>query len=220
MDINVVLNRLMRLAQLDTSPFDEVRDDQRELIPAIAIVALSGLVAGLGAMIWLFFSAPSNFDVQFGNALLYIVVLGTIFTVVLWAVWVGVTGVVLQTVFKEPVEMLALFRTMGYASFPFAISLLMLIPALSMGFALAALVAWFVLSIFAVQAASGADSGKVIKSSMIGFVAFLVLFGLFARGTGIASGAFLFSEGSKAIEQGEFWKYDQGGFSCSWPCTD
>src|SRR5688572_24394379 len=118
MDFNLVLNRLLRLAQLDTSPFDEVRDDQRELIPAIAIVAVSALIASIGAALWLMFEKPEGLDLEWGNIVLYLIVLGTIFTVVLWAVWVGVTGVVLQSLFKEPVEMMALFRTMGYASFP------------------------------------------------------------------------------------------------------
>jgi hypothetical protein len=218
MDFNLVLNRLLRLAQLDTSPFDEVRDDQRELIPAIAIVAVSALLASIGPLIWLLIEKPSEFDLEWANAILYLVVLGTIFTVVLWAVWVGVTGVLLQSVFKEQVDMMALFRTMGYASFPFALSFVMLVPALSTGVGLAALVAWFVLSIFAVQAASGADSGKVIKSAMIGFVVFAVLFGLFARATGIASGVFVFSEGPRAIAEGEYWKFEQDDFSCAWPC--
>jgi hypothetical protein len=212
MDINLVLNRLMRLAQLDTSPFDEVRDDPRENITAVAIVAVSALLAGIGTMLWLIL-IKGDFvgdaaDLDFVSVFLKVILLGTIFTVVMWAVWVGVTGVVLQSVFKEPVDMLSLARTMGYASFPFAASFLVLLPFLSMGVGLAALVAWFVLTIFAVQAASGADSGKVIKATLAGFFVFAVILGIFGRGTGIATGVFINSE-SRGIAEGEF--YDFGG---------
>lgn len=208
MDPNLILNRLVRLAQLDTSPFDEVRDDQRELIPAIAIVAISALLAGIGTWLWLLFVKPDGpISVDFVNVLLNVWLLGTAMTVALWAVWVGVTAVVLQSVFKEPVEFTSLFRTMGYASFPFAASFLMLLPYLHMGIGLAAIVGWFVLSIFAVQAATGADSGKVIKSTLAGFLVFAVLLGMFARGAGIGTGIFINSE-SRAVGEGEFYEVD------------
>ena len=45
MDPNVVINRLVRLAKLDTTVFDEVRDDANELIPAIVITVVSALLA-------------------------------------------------------------------------------------------------------------------------------------------------------------------------------
>jgi hypothetical protein len=212
MDFNLVLNRLKRLAQLDTSPFDEVRDDPRETLPAVLIVVAGCLLTGIGLLIWLLFEKPDGpVDVDFVNWLLYIWILGTIVTVIMWAVWVGVTAVMLQSFFKEPVDMMALFRTMGYASFPFAASVLMLLPYISLGIGIAALVGWFVLSIFAVQAASGADSGKVIKSTLAGFVVFAVILSIFARGTGIATGAFLHSD-SQTIEEGEFYEIDVDGF--------
>jgi hypothetical protein len=208
MDFQLILNRLMRLAQLDTSPFDEVRDDQRETLPAILIVVAGSLLSGIGLWLWLLFVKPDGpVDVDFVNVLLYIWLLGTVVTVVMWAVWVGVTAVLLQSFFKEPVDMMSLFRTMGYASFPFAAGLLMLIPYLHMGIGLAALVAWFVLSIFAVQATSNADSGKVIKSTLAGFLVFAVILGMFARGTGIGTGVFINSE-SRAIGEGEFYELD------------
>jgi hypothetical protein len=172
----------------------------------VLIVAVSCLLTGIGLWLWLLFEVPNGLDIDFVNVLLYIWLLGTVVTVIMWAVWVGVTAVVLQNFFKERVDMLALFRTMGYASFPFAAGFLMLIPHLSMGIGLVTLVAWFVLSIFAVQAATGADSGKVIKSTLAGFLVFAIVLGLFARSTGISTGVFLHSE-SRAISEGEFFEF-------------
>ena len=52
MDPNVILGRVLRLARLDTSVFDEVRDDQNETIPAVIIAAISALLAGIGSFLW------------------------------------------------------------------------------------------------------------------------------------------------------------------------
>jgi len=52
MDPNVILNRVLRLARLDTSVFDEVRDDQNETVPAVIIAAISAFLAGLGSFLW------------------------------------------------------------------------------------------------------------------------------------------------------------------------
>ena len=52
MDPNVVLNRLMRLARLDTTVFEEVRDDANETIPAIVIAVASCFLSGLGLFLW------------------------------------------------------------------------------------------------------------------------------------------------------------------------
>lgn len=207
MDPNIIFGRLVRLAKLDTSVFDEVRDDPKETLPAVAIVAISALLAGIGAWLWLTLVKPfGGLDIDFVNILLFIWLLGTILTVGAWALWVGVTWLVLQNVYKEQVEFQTLLRTMGYAAFPFAFSILMAIPALSMGFALVPLVGWFVLSIFAVQAASGAESDRVIKANLAGFLACCLLLGLFARGFGIATGVFVVSEGLKPAVEGEYYK--------------
>ena len=45
MDPNAVLNKLIRLAKLDTTVFDEVRDDANELIPAMIVAAVSALLS-------------------------------------------------------------------------------------------------------------------------------------------------------------------------------
>jgi hypothetical protein len=210
MDINAILNRVMRLARLDTTVFDEVRDDERELIPAIVIVAVSALLAGIGAWLWLLFVKPDGTDLDFGNVFLKIIVIGTIFAAVLWGVWVAVTYVVLVQFYKEQTDLMSLLRTMGYAAFPFSLSLLMFIPGLSFGIALAAVVLWFVMSTYAVQAASNAQSDRVVMANAIGFIVFAVVMALIARESGLTTGVFVNSE-SRAIGEGEYYKVDLGG---------
>ena len=209
MDINAILNRVMRLARLDTTVFDEVRDDERELIPAVVIVAISSLLAGVGAWLWLLFVKPAGVDLDFGNVLLKIMLIGTIFAAVLWGVWVAITYVILVQVYKEQTDLMSLMRTMGYAAFPISLSLLMFIPGLSFGIALAAIVLWFVMSTYAVQAASNASSDRVVMANAIGFIVFAVFMALIARESGLTTGVFVNAE-SQAIREGEYHKLDLG----------
>jgi multisubunit Na+/H+ antiporter MnhF subunit len=99
---------------------------------------------------------------------------------------------------------------MGYAAFPFSLSLLMFIPGLSFGIALAAIVLWFVMSTYAVQAASNAPSDRVVMANAIGFIVFAVFMALIARQSGLTTGVFVNAE-SRAIAEGEYYDLDLGG---------
>lgn len=209
MDPNAIMNKVMRLARLDTSVFDEVRDDPKEIGPAIILVAISALIAGIGVMLWLLFVKPDGADLDFAGVLLKVLILGTIFAVVLWGVWVAVTYFVLVQVFKEPADIQVLARTMGYAAVPFALSFLMLIPGISLGIGIVALVIWFVMSIYAVQAATGASPDRVIIANLAGFAVFAIIMSFLASVTGMTTGAFVqsdnvFTEGT--IFEGEYYE--------------
>src|SRR5512140_3875835 len=151
MDPNAILKRLVRLAKLDTTVFDEVRDDEKELIPAIAIAVIATLISAIGAWLYLILKAPSGIDVDFGKVFLKEILLGSIFSLVLWGVWVGTVYVVLVQFFKEQADIQSLVRTMGYAAFPLSIALFMFITPLSLGIGVTAMVLWFVMSTYAIQ---------------------------------------------------------------------
>ena len=91
MDPNVVINRLVRLAKLDTTVFDEVRDDANELIPAIVITVVSALLAGLGALLFWSVVASGTPDRVFVNQVIF----GTIFMAVMYGVAALVVYVVM-----------------------------------------------------------------------------------------------------------------------------
>jgi len=121
MDPNAILNRILRLARLDTTVFDEVRDDEKELIPALIVAGIAALLAGLGAL--LFFQV--NFDTTPDGLFLRTFIMGSIFLAALYGAWVLIAYVVLVQVFKATADLQSLFRTMGYAAVPLALSLLM-----------------------------------------------------------------------------------------------
>lgn len=174
MDPNVVMNRLVRLAKLDTTVFDEVRDDATELIPAIVIAAVSALLAGLGAFLFWKTVAAGTPDNAFVNE----VILGVIFMIVLYGVAIAAVYVVMAQMFKVQVDIQALARTMGYAAFPLAFSVLMFIPLLWPIFAIVPLALLLVTMIYAVQSASGAESNQVVIASLIGFAVFVLFLGV------------------------------------------
>jgi len=176
MDPNVMINRIIRLAKLDTTVFDEVRDDPAELIPALIVAGVSALLAGLGAFLWWQF----NFDFTPDNLFLNTFILGGIFLAAMYAVWVLLAYVMLVQVFKATADLQALFRTMGYAAIPFALSLLMFIPILHPVFAIVPLVLVFVLAIYAVQAVTSADSTQVVIANTVGLTVMVLVLGIVA----------------------------------------
>ncbi len=80
--------------------------------------------------------------------------------------------------FKVQVDLQALVRTMGYAAFPLAFSLLMFIPIVWPVFAIVPLALLLVTMIYAVQSATGAESNQVVIASLIGFAVFVLVLGL------------------------------------------
>lgn len=179
MDPNVIINRLVRLAKLDTTVFDEVRDDPKELIPAIVIAAISAVLAGLGALLFWSVVAAATPDSAFVNQ----VILGSIFMAVMYGVAALVVYVVMAQMFKVQVDLQTLVRTMGYASFPLAFSVLMFIPILWPVFAIVPLALLLVTTIYAVQSATGAESNQVVIASLIGFAVFVLVLGLISSTT-------------------------------------
>ena len=176
MDPTAILNRILRLARLDTTVFDEVRDDEKELVPALIVAGIASLLAGLGAaLFWEF-----NFDRGPDNVWLNNFILGGLFMAALYMVWILIAYVIVVQVFKATADLQALIRTMGYAAVPLAISVLMFIPVLYPVFAIVPLALLFVLSIYAVQSVTNADSTQVVMANLAGFSAMVLVLSIVA----------------------------------------
>jgi len=182
MDPNVILNRIMRLAKLDTTVFDEVRDDQRELVPALVIAAVAAFLGGLGTFLWWQIVPSGKPESTFLNTF----ILGSIFLAVVYGVAILVTYVVLAQMYKVQADLQAMLRTCGYAAAPLALIVLMLFPVIYPVFAIVPFAMLFVMMIYAVQSATGADSNQVVMSCLIGFTVMVLVLGLIAGVTDIA----------------------------------
>lgn len=192
MDPNAVINRIVRLAKLDTTVFDEVKDDAAELIPALVVAAVSALLAGLGAFLYIQVNYSGKPDSLFVNT----AILGTLFLIAMYAVWVLVVYVMLAQIFKVSADLQSLFRTMGYAAIPLAASILMFIPVIYPVFAVVPIALLFVMSIYAVQSVTNAESNQVVIANIAGFALMVLVLGLVATSVDFAKapmGAGLFS---------------------------
>ena len=179
MDPNVVMTRLSRLARLDTSVFDEVRDDLNETWSAVAITFASCLLAGLGAWLWWVIVPNVSVSKPFFNT----VIIGTVFTTVMYGVAAAVIYVVLVQMYRVPVDLFSLVRTLGYASIPLALSFFMFIPVIYPLFTLLPIALLLVSMIYAVQSASNADPAQVVVASIIGLAVMVLILGLIATST-------------------------------------
>lgn len=184
MDPNVIVNRIVRLAKLDTTVFDEVRDDARELIPALIVAGIACLLAGLGALLW--WSVVPNEVVRdnVGKKFLDTLILGSIFLAAMYGVAALIIYVVMAQMYKVTVDLQALIRTMGYAALPLALCILQFIPLLWPVFALVPLALLFVMMIYAVQSATGAESKQVVTATTIGFAVMVLVLGIISASTG------------------------------------
>jgi len=192
MDPNAIINKLLRLARLDTTVFDEVRDDANELIPAMIVAGVSALLAGLGATLFFVVLWDSNY--QPDSVWLNSFILGGIFLAALYLVWVLIAYVVLVQVYKASAELQSLIRTMGYAAAPLALCVLMFIPILWPIFAIVPLALLFVMTIYATQSVTNADSTQVVMANLAGMTVMVLVLTIIAfNGDDARIGAGLFA---------------------------
>jgi hypothetical protein len=119
---------------------------------------------------------------------------GSILALFLWAVWLGVTYVLLAQVFRKSADVNQLVRVMGFAAAPLALSVLLFVPGLDYGIGLAALVLLFGATQLAVQAATDASAGQVLVANGAGFAVWAIVLELFVTTSNTyAPGIFIFA---------------------------
>lgn len=186
---------LGRLIRLDLTVFDDVKDNAAATAPALAVVVVASFLAGLGPWLWgMVEDAPDK-----GEIFVKATILGSLFQIALWVLWVYIAAMILSRVFGAGADMNQMMRTMGLAFAPMAISLLMLVSVLSIPFAAIAIGATFLLTNAAIGAATDAPPDRVALANLIGFAAFAVVLGILSnvaewgRTGGLAPGIFFFN---------------------------
>lgn len=196
MDLNVLLDRLIRLVRLDTSVFDEVRNDASATIPAVAVAVVATFLAGIGGWLWWIMQDYGDS----GQVFLESAILGTLFSIALWMVWLLVAWVVLTQLFREEADWQQMLRTMGMAAIPLALSVAMFIPGIDIGVALASIALFFGLTTIAVQSTTTASPAHVLVANLTGFAVWAMVLGLLASTDNqFAPGIFLFDVANDAL---------------------
>ena len=180
LDVNVIVQRLRRLATLDTSVFDEIRDDAGATIPAAIVVVVSTFLTGIGGWLWY---TMQDYNLKAGTFFMKSAIFGSVFSVALWVVWVGVTYVMLSQVFRARADLNQLIRVMGFAAAPLALGVLLFIPGLDYGIGLTSLALLFGLTTIAVQSATDASAGRVLAANGAGFAVWAIVLQMFVSGT-------------------------------------
>ena len=124
--------------------------------------------------------------------LLKSVVVGTLFSLALWLVWLLVAYALLQRLAGVTVPIEELLRAAGLATAPLALGLLMVVPAISFAVGLFALGAWAVTTQIAIERCAPGLGGPAVAANLAGFAIWLVAMSLLATASDpLAPGPFL-----------------------------
>ncbi len=196
LDFAILLDRLQRLVLLDTGVFDEVRHDHAATLPALLVVAVSTVLAAVGGWLWwLTQDFPDGRQVLFESVLL-----GSLFSVALWIVWLLVAYVMLTQLFRQDAEWQQMLRTMGMASLPLSLSLGLVIPGVSFGVGLASIALFFGLTTIAIQSTTTAGPAHVLAANLAGFAIWAIVLGLLVTSESyLAPGIFLVDSSTERL---------------------
>ena len=193
--VQTVSNWLSRVLRLDFSAFDEIRQERYATTPAILIVLVSSLFAGLGSWLWAVQYDGTDKTEIFVKSL----ILGSVIQTAAWFLWVYLVFQVLARGYHLQLDFAELTRTMGFAFAPVALSLLIVIQSLAVPFGVIAFGMALLFTNIAVQSASNAEVREATMANLTGFGAFAIVMGVCANisevGTlgGLAPGIFFFS---------------------------
>ncbi len=189
LDFAVLTDRLQRLLRLDTSVFEEVRLDPSATVPAVFVAVVSTLLAGIGGWVWWLVQDYGDG----GKVFVQSVILGTIFSIALWIVWLLVAWVVLTQLFRDEADWQQMLRTMGMAAVPLALSIALFIPGINFGVGLASVALFFGLTTIAIQSVTEASAARVLVANLAGFAVWAIVLGLLVSSDSyLAPGIFLF----------------------------
>jgi hypothetical protein len=190
LDLAILADRLQRLLRLDTTVFDEVRQDPSATIPAVLVVTVATFLSGIGGWIWwtVTKSYPDGGSVFFES-----VIIGSILSITLWMLWLFASWTVLTQLFREDADWQQMLRTMGMAAFPLALSFLMFLPEIDFGIALASVALFFGMTTISIQATTAAAPARVLVANLAGFALWAAILTLLTTADSqLAPGIFLF----------------------------
>ena len=163
---SVFVNRIIRACKLDVSLYEEVEADKSATLQAAAVVVLSSLAAGVGALSL----GPTN------------ILLAPLISLISWYVWAYLIYLIGAKLFPEPntkADHGELLRTIGFSSAPGLIRIFGFTPDLMQITFIAAAVWMLIAMIIAVrQALDYKSTWRAIGVVTIGFLlqAFILVF--------------------------------------------
>ncbi len=191
-----IIARVRRALLLDSTAFDEVRDDTAFTPYALILAVIAAFAGGLGAFLW-----SSVILDHTDDFFLKATILGTLFLVILWIAGIFLAYVILAQLYRETVTADGLLRVMSLAQIPFAVSLLVFIPVLGFTLGVLAIAAMFFYSNFGIRSAYPAiDPLRVLIAVLAAFALWLVVMTILTTNSNpFAPGTFVYEWSSDVI---------------------
>ena len=162
--MNQLLDGMIRAAKLDVDFYEKVEADKGFLGPAMAVVVLSSIAAGIGSI---------------GQAGAAGILTGTIAALIGWFIWAYLTYFIGTRFLAEPqtkADYGELLRTIGFSSSPGLIRILGIIPGLNVIVNLVAGIWMLVAMVVAVrQALDYKSTGRAVGVCIIGWIVQMVI---------------------------------------------
>ena len=168
MDFTAMFNRIVRAARLEVAFYNEVEADTSLNQEALMVVILVSVAAGIGSFL------QGIVQGSFGAAIIGLIV-SAVMGVVGYYIWAYVTYFVGTNLFHGTADVGELLRTLGYASGPRLLSVLVFIPCVGALLSLAGAIWSLVAGVIAVREALDFDTTKAVitvigqKNIKVGF---------------------------------------------------
>ncbi len=157
-----MLQRILRIIQLDAKVFREIEGDANATGEAVIIVVVASLLSAIGAGI-----AGRSFGSFFWDLLMG-VLLG-------WVLWAIISYFVGTSLFDGKSSVEGMLRVLGYARAPALLGFFRFIPCVGWIFVLLGWLLSLIAGVLAIREAMEFDTGKAIITVLIGWAVALLL---------------------------------------------
>jgi hypothetical protein len=166
MTFEMVVARIRRALMLDVTAYEETRDDGSFTLFALGAAFVGVLLAAIGAWLWAETVLTSTPDGWFVDTM----ILGTMFTIVLFLIGGGVIYLMLSQVFAADMTADGLVRVVAMTHLPYGLSLLIFIPEIGFAFGILSIAAMFYYTVFGIRAAyPNVDGLRAMMAVFAGF---------------------------------------------------
>ncbi len=156
------IDRMVGAARLDPQMYEEVEHDESATRQAMSVVVLGSLASGIGFL----YGGLDAFAI------------GVVFAIVGWAAYAFIAYWVGTHFFKGPQTSATwgeLLRTLGFASSPRVLLVLMIIPVVGLFVALGVFVWTLFTTVIAIRQALDFDTGRAIATAVVSWIGFVVV---------------------------------------------
>ncbi|HIE17215.1 MAG TPA: hypothetical protein EYP71_03365 [Dehalococcoidia bacterium] len=167
-----LVNRMLRAARLEIALYEEVEADTRATIPALWVVVIASVAAGIG-------SGITGIVADKGAIFFLWGLLGGVAAALIgWVAWAGITYFLGTTILKGPRTSATwgeLLRTIGFAQSPNVLKIISFIPFIGWLINLGASIWVLIATVIGVRQALDVSTGRAIAVCILGWLIYFVL---------------------------------------------